>query len=436
MNWVRHAALVHTRLARGLCASGTIVFCSMSRVETAVVSPTIAGLGGVVLMLCLSSGASGQKMSAGLVVGRSLTHGFRDVTYYTFAPPPEPGAPWPVLGTRFWSPSGDHLVGGMLELRLNPHWSLEANGLFRQINGRVGHFWPPHEVSPGDGAPNPVVTWQFPVMAKYRFRGRRIKPFVAAGPSFRTAGNLNANDPSHHGIAAGAGLELKWRTLKIAPSVRYTLWAADRRPQGSQTGSDQVEFLVGFSRASEENWRPLGRRVSLGFTLGANVTGDWPTIGATSPPEWPADWAWSSVTYGARSLIYGPTVEVDIWHRFAVEVGALHRPIGRTELGTSAVYGRIHRGTSRDVTWVFPVLAKYRFAVRGPAPFIALGPSFRMRQSLKESSPYGLAAAVGLEMRVGPMKIAPAFRYTRWGTNRLPGWPRRNQTESLVGFSF
>jgi hypothetical protein len=134
--------------------------------------------------------------------------------------------------------------------------------------------------------------------------------------------------------------------------------------------------------------------------------------------------------------MYGPTVEVRLPHRFSLEAGALHRPIGLTQEVISAYWGRPVRWTARSPTWVFPVLAKYRFPLRGPAPFIALGPSFRMRQSFKESSPYGLAAAVGLEMRVGPVRIAPAIRFTHWAANRLPGGPRRSQAEALVGFSF
>jgi hypothetical protein len=378
--------------------------------------------------LLLPPRASGQKISAGIVGGGSLTDGFRDLTRFHFSPL-ESGGPARLEAWRSWSPSKDYVIGGMVEVRWNPHWSLEVNGLFRQLHGKTGPVSLP-DLSQAGVFPNPVVTWQFPVLAKYRCQGRKINPFFAAGPSFRTTGNLNNASPSHHGIAAGAGVELNWRNLKIAPTVRYTLWAADKRPDTAQTAADQVELLLGFSRASESAWRPLGRRVSLGGMLGANLTGDLRTT-----PLHPETQPGAYVTAGPRSFIYGPTVEVWLPHRVSVQVDALHRPIsGALEYPYD---GRQIRSTSRGVTWVFPVLAKYRFALRGAEPFIALGPSFRMRQSYSESSPYGITAAAGVEIRAGPMRIAPAIRYTHWTPDRRDyGGPLRNQVEALVGLSF
>lgn len=387
-------------------------------------------VGGILL---LSLGSYAQKISVGVVGGGSLTDAYRDLTVFQFLPSLEPGAPSRLEGARFWSPSKDYVIGGMLEVRFNPHWSLEVNGLFRQLHGSSARVLLPDR-SLGDQSPQPVVTWEFPVLAKYRFQGRRVNPFLQLGPSFRTTGNLNTR-PSHHGIAAGAGFEMKWRSLKIAPAVRYTLWAGEKHTQGLQTAPDQVEILVGFSRESESDWRPLGRHISLGFTLGTNLTGDRRTTSITNegqPPSFPVAFVHSS----PRSFIYGPTVEVRLPHRFSLQVDALHRSISSSTEGIFAD-GRRFRQTGRLATWVFPVLAKYRFPVRGPEPFIALGPSFRMRQSFSRwTSPYGVAAAAGLEMHVGPMKIKPAIRHTHWGPNRQAVEPFRNQAEALVGFSF
>ena len=380
---------------------------------------------GIVL---LSPGASAQKISAGAVGGASLTDAFRDLTTFEFAPAAEPGGPARLEGFRSWSPSKDFVAGAMLEVGFNPHWSVEVNGLFRQLNGKWAVVNP-------DGSLNiisssSVVTWEFPVLAKYRFQGRRVNPFIEAGPSFRTTGNLNSR-PSHHGIAAGAGLEMRWRSLKIAPAVRYTLWAGEKHTGGAQTAPDQVEILVGISRGSEADWRPLGRRIRLGFTLGTNLTGDIRTRDIAHEGQTPV-----YVSSGPRSFIYGPAVEVGVARRFSVEATALHRPIsGATEMRLAE--GRPYQWTFRAATWVFPVLAKYRLAVRGRTPFIALGPSFRLRQSFSDSSPYGIAGAAGLEMRAGPLKIAPAIRYTHWGPDRRSnGGPVRNQAEALVGLSF
>jgi len=44
-----------------------------------------------------------------------------------------------------------------------------------------------------------VLTWDFPVLAKYHLTKLGSAPFVEAGPSFRAAGNLNFYNPSHYG---------------------------------------------------------------------------------------------------------------------------------------------------------------------------------------------------------------------------------------------
>jgi hypothetical protein len=394
----------------------------------------VAVLAGGPLLLPL--GASAQKISSGIVAGGSLTDGFRDLTRYYFSP--VSGGPARLEAWRSWSPSKDYVIGAMLEVRLNPHWSLEVNGLFRQLHGKTGPISLP-DLSQADVFPNPVVTWQFPVLAKYRFEGRKINPFFAAGPSFRTTGNLNNSSPSHHGIAAASGAEMNWRNLKITPTVRYTLWAADKRPDTAQTATDQVELLLGFSRASESDWHPLGRNISLGVTLGTNLTGDFrtshsnlePVPGVGEPQFWPV----ASVAFSPRSFIYGPTVEVRLPNRFSLQVDALNRPI--MSRATELVYadGRRVRSTYRAGTWVFPVLAKYRFSLRGWEPFIALGPTFRTRQGHTDSAPFGVTAALGVEVHVRPIRIAPAMRYTHWA-RADGGGPFRNQAEALVGFSF
>jgi len=90
-------------------------------------------------------------------------------------------------------------------------------------------------------------------MVKYRFSLPILKPFVEAGPTFRTAGNLNGTSPSHHGLTAGVGVEAHAWKLKIAPQVRYLRWARDPYSQIPLFGTspftvrDQAEFLVSGS---------------------------------------------------------------------------------------------------------------------------------------------------------------------------------------------
>lgn len=125
----------------------------------------------------------------------------------------------------------------MVDMDLTRQVGLEVNGLYRRL-----HF--------SDG-PEVVVTWQIPVLAKFRFSASKASPFVEVGPSFRLTGNRNATDPSHYGITTGAGVEVRLKRLRVAPVLRYTRWAEDGRlivsPPQTLTHLNQVELLVGFS---------------------------------------------------------------------------------------------------------------------------------------------------------------------------------------------
>jgi opacity protein-like surface antigen len=153
--------------------------------------------------------AFGHRPALGLVVGGSATDDFED------------------------SNRGSYVVGAMAEFKLPRDLSVEIDGLYRKLR-----FSYRREV---------VLTWEFPLLAKYKFPTRRVKPLIELGPSFRATGNLNDADPSHFGFTAGAGIETTLRRLKIAPVVRFTRWAADNRNLGSITKPNQVELLVGFS---------------------------------------------------------------------------------------------------------------------------------------------------------------------------------------------
>ena len=188
----------------------------------------------------------GQTLSIGVVGGGSVTDAFpNDV----------------VQPVGAYSPSKDYIVGPMVEWRFSPRWAIEADGLYRKLHLTVG------------SGPSPVVTWEFPVLAKYRFEWPGMKPFVELGPSFRTAGNLNGTNPSHPGVTAGFGVELHAYGLNFAPAVRYTRWESDHSLFfGPITSPDQVELLLGVSSASKVASHPLGRHLSVGAVAGVALT--------------------------------------------------------------------------------------------------------------------------------------------------------------------
>jgi len=183
--------------------------------------------------------ASAQRFSFGVVGGVSLTSDFGNEVFGIYNQT--------IIPTLYYSPSKDPIVGPMVELRLPLHLSVEVDGLYRPLNYTSADVLP--DGSLNGVSPATVVTWEFPVLAKYKFSARRVKPFAELGPSFRTAGNLNSAAPSNYGGTIGAGVEARLRKLKIAPAVRYTRWAPDHFQFGQPPRSflNQAEFVVGFS---------------------------------------------------------------------------------------------------------------------------------------------------------------------------------------------
>ena len=207
------------------------------------------------LWVVCSTLAWGQHLSYGVVVGTALTDDFKT----SFSG--NAGSGFPQLQT----PAGKSaFVGGpMWEWHFSEHVSLEADGLYREM-----HYNNEDPPGPRDA----VVTWEFLVLAKYRFSsyrfgGASVRPFLEAGGSFRAAGNLNQANPSHQGATAGAGFEFPVRKFMIVPTLRYTRWAADTN--GVRSRPDQLELLVGFSRFAKAD-APDVTRISLGAMLGLN----------------------------------------------------------------------------------------------------------------------------------------------------------------------
>lgn len=192
---------------------------------------------GAALCLCAST-ASAQRISIGAVAGGYTNSDF--VSHYI----PMAG----FLPNIAISDAGGYIVGPTMEVRLIRNLSFVADGLYKPLHyEQAATFYPDGRIG---YAPATVVTWQFPLLAKYRFSSRRFRPFIEGGPSFRTSGNLNQTAPSHRGVSAGAGLEWRPGSIAIGPGVRYTRWAEDRASRSRfplsgdvQTRADQVEFL-------------------------------------------------------------------------------------------------------------------------------------------------------------------------------------------------
>jgi hypothetical protein len=177
------------------------------------------------------AGGFGRKLSIGAVVGVGVGDDLHAAS----------SSQWFQVNE---TPESNSLVAGlMLEVALHGSLSLEADGLYRllhavdsSLDGRVRFA---------------VLTWEFPVLAKYRLPTiRALRPVAELGPTFRADGNFNGPTPSHYGAAAGVGVEARVGRLKIAPTLRDTYWARERTalsPFRPSTRRNEVELLVTLS---------------------------------------------------------------------------------------------------------------------------------------------------------------------------------------------
>jgi hypothetical protein len=169
--------------------------------------------------------ATGHRLSPGVLVGLSATGEFYN---------PNTG-----VKERIGDLGG---VSGLLELRQG--LALEVDAIYKPLHNGVG-----------GGQGFTVLTWDFPVLAKYHLAKLGRAPFVEAGPSFRAAGNLNGYNPSHFGVTAGSGVEIRRGWALLSAALRYTRWAKDGLPnylqQGGQhdyprTNVNSVELIIGI----------------------------------------------------------------------------------------------------------------------------------------------------------------------------------------------
>jgi hypothetical protein len=370
----------------------------------------------------------GQNVSIGVIGGASPTADFQNHTG---------GGSFPFIN---YSTPKRYAIGATLEYRVTSQIAVEADGMFHPL----GYTFAGIEAggSLNSVSPATVVTWEFPVLAKYRSALSGVRPILEAGPSFRTTGNLNSANPSHYGFTGGVGVETHWRSVNIAPVIRYTRWAPDRHVADVKTVADQIELLVGLSSSPSSDWHPLGGRVSLGVAVGVSLTGDF----RSRTQRYMTSDSSSVETLqgsGPRSFLSGAMLEIALPKRFSLEGNVIYDPLNSTSrtviVGTPPVPGLFpssHGYASPE--WKFPVLAKYRFPGERLKPLVELGPSFRLPEGQSTFAKYGVTAGLGFETRMRRLKIAPVLRYTRWGTERLPEFTYgiRNQVEFLTGFSF
>jgi hypothetical protein len=147
----------------------------------------------------------------------------------------------------------------------------------------------------------------------------------------------------------------------------------------------------------------------------------------------------------SRPYTVGPSFEVALPARFAVEANALYSRFGSSWFPASSSATQI-RGNS----WEFPVVGKHYFAERSSSiqPFASAGVAFRQiwldgisgdrfgrRVSDSTDVAVGAVVAGGVALKAGRFRIAPEARYTRWGGYNYPA-TNPNQAQVLLGVTF
>ncbi len=378
------------------------------------VSKSIAIILPILLFGALTPSSRGQWLSLGVVAGGAVTN-----AYPTETTPVEndPG----YIGIRYFSPSKDFVGGGRIELYLGSHWSLEGDVLYREMHATFAAVRT-------DGTLNGVsranlVTFELPVLAKYRFTLAGLHPFIEAGPSFRTSGNVNISPASTHGIGAGAGLEFRFGRLALSPEVRYTRWAADNARNGNNTDPDQVELLAAFTYGDPREFQPFGKRFSIGGLVGVDMLADYSAAPVGD----------GSGQSGAHPLLGGPMIEVPLGP-ISIEADATYRVLHETYTFSNGRSGSSTLLLTQD-TWQFTGLAKCRLPGsigHGRArPFVETGPSFRA-----SAGTHGITAGAGVETRLRALKLSPMVRFTLWSIDHDQPPINANELMLILGISF
>jgi hypothetical protein len=206
----------------------------------------------------------GQGIHFGLKLGVPLTQYF------------ETGVSGSLHGTAEYSAATRrYTLGASGEWRMTHAFGFEADALYHRMGyvGLVNYFDSANGNFSNSAIDVKGDSWDFPVMAKYRF-GRVVRPYVAGGGVLRyvgpvrgrgeqtigslvtrtgTTSPLDTTEPSelrkrfYPGLTVAGGIEIGRARLRVLPEFRYTRWTANiSGPNGVlRFAPNQAEFIVG-----------------------------------------------------------------------------------------------------------------------------------------------------------------------------------------------
>jgi opacity protein-like surface antigen len=172
-----------------------------------------------------------------------------------------------------------YIIGPTAELRLPFGLSVEFDVLYRHLNYEFGNpacLQAPVLNTCALSSSTTGSAWEFPLLGKYRFHGKFLRPYVDAGVAWNTISGLkqtieevpksgqtisqttttSTSTPTEllnttvAGFATGAGVDIHVLLLHLSPEIRYTRWGAKNflSPDGGlPSNQNQVEFLLGIT---------------------------------------------------------------------------------------------------------------------------------------------------------------------------------------------
>jgi opacity protein-like surface antigen len=205
-----------------------------------------------VMLLCAAAAYS-QPFGFGIKVGVPMTDFLSAARSQTF---------------NFSAATNRYVIGPTAELRLPFGLGVEVDALYRHYGytgvGNAGLGSTTNSTTSG-GA------WEFPLLAKYKFKAPLLRPFVVAGVAWDKlsgltqavtstfGGNAKSSTTSNppelnknvtRGFVFGGGVDVKLLLLHVAPEIRYTRWGDQHfiDPNGLlHSNLNQAEFLVGIT---------------------------------------------------------------------------------------------------------------------------------------------------------------------------------------------
>lgn len=198
----------------------------------------------LLLLLIGSSAAWGQMFSGGIKAGVPLTDFFTTVSNQSFS----------------FSPSTSrYIVGPTGELHFPFGIGVEVDALYRHMSYTgAGVFQGISAASNFNSG-----TWEFPVLFKYRFAAKIVRPYIDGGIAWDTLSGISQSvsqsvsngsptvvkKNTTTGFVLGAGIDLHF-VVHIMPEIRYTRWGSTQIVDPTtflKSNQNQAEFLLGIT---------------------------------------------------------------------------------------------------------------------------------------------------------------------------------------------